>query len=184
MTRTTTPLIICSMALFLCGCNGDTTHRDTTDDTTDTKKVTLEEVYRSDYCGVSEPTSYIIADESQWRAITQSDQRFLRDSPATETSRRFQSLAEESLLVLVAAGQKPSAGYSIRVDTSAWSREQNDLVLNVVQGSPPADSMQAAVMTSPCVVIAIGNYHGLEQLRLAGFDSEDSELAIRVPDGS
>jgi hypothetical protein len=156
----------------LFGCN---------DDNVDTKKMTLEEVFRSDYCGVSEPTSYIIANESQWRAITQSDPRFLRDTPATETSSRFQSLAKESLLVLVAAGPKPSAGYSIRIDTGTWSREGNELALTVVQGSPPADSMQAAVITSPCVVIAIGNYHGIEQLRLTGFDSE---LAIQVPGGS
>jgi hypothetical protein len=172
MKPTPTPLIICSMALFLCGCN---------DNTAETGKVTIEEVFQSAYCGVSEPTGYIIANEAQWRRITQGGQRLLRDSPATQTNSRFQALAEESLLVLLAAGQKPSAGYSIRVETSAWSREQNELLLNVVQGSPAADSMQAAVITSPCVVIAIGNYHGLEQLRFSGFDSE---LAIQLSAGN
>lgn len=158
---------VVSMALLLGSCGG-----------TAVTSLSLEQVFHSGYCGVPEPVTTLIADQSQWLAITGADAGLLRDTPDTATSDRYNALVADSLLVLVATGNKPSAGYDIRIDTDNWTLQGGTLLLLAEQSSPAPDSMQASVITSPCVVIAIRGYQGIERLEFSGFADE---LTIQVP---
>nr|WP_255199530.1 protease complex subunit PrcB family protein [Marinobacter lutaoensis] len=50
-------------------------------------------------------------------------------------------------------GQKPTAGYSVRLASAALTGDTLDL--SVAVRTPPADSVQAQVMTSPCAILAL-----------------------------
>ena len=163
-------LVAVSLTLVLASCGA-----------TEQRKLSLEQVFHSSNCAVAEPVGTIITDQSQWLAITGADGNLLRDSADTGASERYQILVADSLLVLVAAGSKPSAGYDIRIDTDNWKLQGDTLLLRVQQTSPAPDSMQASVITSPCVVVAIRGYRGIEGLKFSGFSDE---LVIQLPAGS
>lgn len=64
-----------------------------------------------------------------------------------------------TLLVAVSHGDQPSPGYRFELRSATVSNGVAQLNLHWV--TPPADSMQATVMTSPCLVLALpqGEYH-------------------------
>ena len=74
-------------------------------------------------------------------------------------------------LLLISAGQKPSAGYYLTLDQPAFSIGKTNARLNVVLNRPAPDSMVASVITHPCILVKIpaGGYsaieiHGLDRL--------------------
>jgi hypothetical protein len=139
----------------------------------------VKQVLQSDYCAQAAPGVALITDESQWLTLQPANDRFVGTPDTRSGQSSFAQLAEDSLLILVAAGQQPSAGYHLAVDTYAWEREQDELVLSVELDSPPGDSMQATVITSPCVVIAVRNYADIARIRFVGLEKEWS-IALPV----
>ena len=141
----------------------------------------ITQVMQSEYCGAEQPAAYVIEQESQWQSLQRGGERFLPDpSTANSNNHHYAELAEGKLLVVVAAGQKPSSGYRVVVDTYDWQRERDELTLKVTLESPAADTMQAAVLTSPCSVIAIRNHQEIQRLRFVGLDG-DLSLQIAGP---
>ncbi len=138
----------------------------------------IAQVMQSEYCGAERPVAYVIEQESQWQALQRGGERFLPD-PAADGSdnHHYTELAEGGLLVVVAAGQKPSAGYRVAVDAYDWQRELDELTLQVTLEPPAADTMQATVLTSPCSVVAIRNHQGIQRLRFVGLNGD---LAIQI----
>lgn len=51
-------------------------------------------------------------------------------------------------------GQRPSAGYSIGLASKTGQIQDGALVIELEQTEPAAGSMQASVITTPCVVVA------------------------------
>ena len=141
----------------------------------------IMQVMQSEYCGAEQPAAYVIEQESQWQSLQRGGERFLPD-PSTDdsNSQHYAELAEGKLLVVVAAGQKPSSGYRVIVDTYDWQRERDELTLQVKLEPPAADTMQATVLTSPCSVIAIRNYQSIQRLRFVGLDG-DLSMQIQSP---
>ena len=57
--------------------------------------------------------------------------------------------------VRVAMGPRPTAGYAVALAEPAFTREGSTGVLRVTWSEPPKDSMNAQVLTSPCLVVAV-----------------------------
>lgn len=85
------------------------------------------------------------------------------------------NLDEESL-VIVTLGQKPTAGFSVGLDSAA--RENNTLKLAVNVTAPAPDMMVAQVITTPCVVLAVAG-DGWQRLEVSGLTEQPIEKAIR-----
>ena len=56
-------------------------------------------------------------------------------------------------VLIVSAGQKPSAGYSLKLTN--WLLEQDHWQVTRIIKQPATDSMQAQFITSPCVLVKI-----------------------------
>ncbi len=67
-------------------------------------------------------------------------------------------------LLLIFAGRKPSAGYRLTLGRPALLADGRSARLNVVLEQPAPDSMVAAVLTHPCMLVKIpaGDYHTIE----------------------
>ncbi len=139
----------------------------------------ISEVLHSDQCAVEQPTAYVIESASQWRSLQTRDGRFLPEpsEPGPDASPEPVLGADETLVV-IAAGQQPSTGYRVIVDTYDWQRTQDALILQVKLDSPPADALQATVLTSPCSVVSLRNYQGIEQVQFVGLKTA---LSVRLP---
>jgi hypothetical protein len=61
---------------------------------------------------------------------------------------------EELLLIAIALGQRPSAGYGLVLDGPGQLHERA-LTLRVAETRPSPDAMAAQVITHPCLVVGI-----------------------------
>jgi hypothetical protein len=99
----------------------------------------------SQQCYVSQSETYIwLEQEDEWLGLPE------------QTRQQFDQAdvnwLEENILI-VSYGQKPSAGYSIQL--SNWLLEQNHWQVTRIVHQPAGDSMQAQMMTSPCLLVKI-----------------------------
>lgn len=152
-------LACCLLCLPLPACKSETV-----------AAVAIEEVFNGDHCGLPQPTVALISDATQWRGITRAAERFIDENASAAAEQRFNTLSQTAYLVLLAVGSKPSPGFGIRVDGKGARLVHRQLIVEVAPFAPPADSLQAAVMTSPCVVIAVARDERVEQLRVNGLD--------------
>ena len=60
-------------------------------------------------------------------------------------------------MVLVRLGSRNSTGYDIKAIDAKLKTENDELVLTVHTSKPPADSLSATVLTSPCLLANIAN---------------------------
>lgn len=58
-------------------------------------------------------------------------------------------------VVLVALGEQPSAGYGLALQRDTLDVQGDRAVLRIAVTRPAADSMQAQVVTSPCMLVAV-----------------------------
>lgn len=105
----------------------------------------VPESFQSQHCYITQAESFIwLEQEDEWLELPQqAKQQF--DQPSV-------NWLEENVLI-VSSGQKPSAGYG--VELSNWLLEQDHWQVTKVSHQPAADSMQAQMMTSPCILIKI-----------------------------
>jgi hypothetical protein len=70
-----------------------------------------------------------------------------------------QSTSASPPLIAISAGERPTAGYRLAV-AGPGSIEQGVLILRITESTPPADSMQAQIVTNPCIVVELpaGDY--------------------------
>lgn len=99
----------------------------------------------SQQCFVSQKEAYIwLEQEDQWLALPARVREQMNDTKV--------NWLEENVLI-VSLGQKPSAGYG--VELSSWLIEQDHWQVARITHTPPAGSMQAMMMTSPCLLVKI-----------------------------
>lgn len=116
------------------------------------ESIALRAAYASPYCGASGPTQTIerIRDAGElaeaWRRLTAS-QRPPPAPPVVDFSARH--------LVLIALGQRPSAGYAIELAAPHGSLRSRQLSIEISRQQPVAGSFTAQVMTSPCLLVEI-----------------------------
>ncbi|HFC53490.1 MAG TPA: protease complex subunit PrcB family protein [Gammaproteobacteria bacterium] len=67
-------------------------------------------------------------------------------------------------LLLVSAGEKPTAGYRLTLGHPAFTANNQSARLNVVLEQPAPDAVVAAVLTHPCMLVKVpaGSYHTVE----------------------
>lgn len=67
--------------------------------------------------------------------------------------------------IRVAMGPRPTAGYAVALAEPAFTREGSTGLLRVTWSEPPKDSMNAQLLTSPCLVVAVPR-EGLREIRV------------------
>lgn len=99
----------------------------------------------SQQCFITQSESYIwLEQEEQWNELPKAARQQFESAQI--------DFSKESILI-ISAGQKTSAGYGLELTN--WLLEQDHWQVTRVAHQPPADSMQAQVITSPCVLVKI-----------------------------
>lgn len=101
--------------------------------------------YSSQQCNITQKESYIwLEQESEW------------DELPNQAREQFEQAdidwVKENILI-VSMGKKPSAGYGVRL--SRWLLEPDHWQVVEILSTPREGSMQAMMMTSPCVLVKI-----------------------------
>jgi len=101
--------------------------------------------FQSQQCYVSQGESYIwLEQEDEWLALPRATQQQLQHAQI--------NWLEDNVLI-VSSGQQPSAGYGIELTN--WLMEQNHWQVTRVTQQPTTGSMQAQMLTSPCMLVKI-----------------------------
>ena len=99
----------------------------------------------SQQCFITQSDSQIwLEQEDEWNALPIAARQQLESAQVDFT--------QESILI-ISAGQKSSSGY--RLELTNWLLEQDHWQVTRIAHQPPADSMQAQVITSPCLLVKI-----------------------------
>jgi hypothetical protein len=110
----------------------------------------------------------LIDDAKSWQAFVRS------------TAQRAPSLIDwkpnfaNSRVILVRLGSKPSAGYRVKVGAAKWTASDSEIVLSVHTSKPSAGSLNASLLTSPCLVVNIA-HASFKTLKVVDL-SEDKSL--------
>lgn len=144
MIKAITSLSILALSLSLTACSQ--------------KSVQLETVLQANQCGFSQQKVAYISSDKQLRQLFKST----FNSPI----KRLDDIDfETSALILVSMGQKPSNGYSITLKSSEGSIENKALSIDIGFNKPAANSYNAQVITSPCVLYKI-NKQAINSIKL------------------
>ena len=102
---------------------------------------------RSPSSGVVEAGAHVARDGAEWRAL------WSRHTQAVVQPAQAPALdLERDMAILVSDGEKPTAGWSLEV--TAMTIEHGELVVHALVVAPPADMLQAQVITAPCELVA------------------------------
>lgn len=105
----------------------------------------IPQSYYSQQCNITQSDSYIwLEQEDEWLTLPESSREQLEQAQV--------NWLEENILI-VSLGQKPSAGFDVQL--TAWLMEQDHWQVVQKIYSPSADSLQAMMITSPCVLVKI-----------------------------
>lgn len=128
-------------------------------------------VYQGRHCGRSDPTAQVtwIGDEAQLRDLFDGMRR---------TSLQSQSLPQVDFdangLVLIELGQRPTAGYLLRLASQRMVMDRGDGLITFSVDKPAGPAAQ--VITSPCLLVAVprGDYKGVRAL------STDTTISVQT----
>lgn len=105
----------------------------------------LPKSYSSQQCYVSESELYIwLEEKSEWQQLPE------------RTRNAFSHAAinwHKERILLLSEGQKPSAGYGLKVE--GWLLEQNYWQATKRVRTPVPGSLQAQMITSPCLLLVL-----------------------------
>lgn len=129
-------VIVLLMPLFvMVGCGSQPVH----------KSYAIPERSHSQQCYITQKESYI------W--LEQEDEWFALPLKARQQFEQEQIDWSEENVLIVSLGQKPSAGFGIEL--SQWLLEQDYWQVTRITSEPESGSMQAMMMSSPCVLVKI-----------------------------
>lgn len=123
----------------------------------------VRQITQSAYCGLTGPGVAFVRSESEREALLDVSGQNM----ATDVVRKV-DLGREAL-VMVTLGQKPTAGYSVGLQSAL--AQGKSLVLDMRVSEPAPDMMVAQVITSPCVVLAV-EPRGWQQIRVRGLTEQ------------
>ncbi|PCH60809.1 MAG: hypothetical protein COC05_03140 [Gammaproteobacteria bacterium] len=126
----------------------------------------VEQLWSHTQCGFVEKSARVIDNEHVFRQTyfqlgqhllvgNAIDKSQLNDLPQVDWSNK--------IVLLLAMGQKPSAGYAVSLAKSKSLVNNNVLSIEVNWQQPAADSFQAQVITSPCLLLAVPR-HGYRSI--------------------
>ncbi len=102
---------------------------------------------RSPLSGVVDAGAHLARDPAEWSTLWSRHSRAGVQPPAAPALD-----LERDMAILVSDGEKPTAGWSLEV--TALTIERGELVVHARVVAPPADMLQAQVVTAPCEIIA------------------------------
>ena len=123
----------------------------------------VRQITQSAYCGLTGPGGAFVRSEADREALLDVSGQNM----ATDVVRKV-DLSREAL-VMVTLGQKPTAGYSVGLQSALAQGES--LVLDMHVNEPAPDMMVAQVVTSPCAVLAV-EPRGWQQIRVQGLTEQ------------
>jgi len=109
--------------------------------------VALREITASSQCAVNDAKLAVLADSAEASRLTGAYR--IGAQPA-----RWRIDDSRERLLLVAAGRKPSAGYRLQLTQADAALHDGVLHLPVTL-SAPGEAYRAAVITSPCLLLAV-----------------------------
>lgn len=116
-------------------------------DNVDRPSSPAHEVAASLHCGLTAPGAVLVQ--------SREDLKRLASLPGLglDLDRLPTEDLEQQPLVVVAQGQKPTAGYSVSLKGAGLNGDRLLLAMSISE--PRADAMVAQVLTTPCVVVAV-----------------------------
>lgn len=123
----------------------------------------VRQITQSAYCGLTGPGVAFVRSEADREALLDVSGQNM----ATDVVRKV-DLSREAL-VMVTLGQKPTAGYSVGLQSALAQGES--LVLDMRVNEPAPDMMVAQVITSPCAVLAV-EPRGWQQIHVQGLTEQ------------
>lgn len=103
--------------------------------------------YQSPQCGISKPSLELIENQQQWQQLMHNRPRSLG-----QTEPQTPDFSQQSIL-LIAAGQKPSAGYQIILNGDRATLVDNALEIDVNIIAPTG--MAATIISNPCMLLSL-----------------------------
>lgn len=105
----------------------------------------IPQSFYSQQCYITEGDSYIwLEQEDEWLTLPENSRAQLEQAQV--------NWLEENILI-VSLGQKPSAGFDVQL--TGWLMEQYHWQVVKKVNSPSEGSLQAMMITSPCVLVKI-----------------------------
>lgn len=132
-------LLVCAL---LFGCSSNT-------------QVPLRMVAQTQHCPVKTSGLSVFRSNEQLEQAVQAGAGSLKQRLPSQESKNSPVLAEGTWLLVVHMGQKPSAGYSLSLASDTASVDKDTMTISLQYHQPPADSMQATVITSPCIMLSL-----------------------------
>jgi hypothetical protein len=132
----TFPLLIAFLSFFLLsGCGSQPAH----------EGYAIPKSFYSQQCYITEGDSYIwLEQEDDWLTLPENSRVQLEQAQV--------NWLEENILI-VSLGKKPSSGFDVQL--TGWLMEQDHWQVMQKINSPGAGSLQAMMITSPCVLVKI-----------------------------
>ena len=106
---------------------------------------TVPQSFYSQQCYITQGESYIwLEQEDEWLTLPKMSQQRFEQAEI--------NWLEENILI-VSLGQKPTAGFDVKL--TSWLLEQQHWQVERQIQAPKAGSMQAAMISSPCLLVKI-----------------------------
>lgn len=120
----------------------------------------------SQQCFITQSDSQIwLEQEEEWNALPIGAKQQLKSAQVDFT---------KDNVLIISAGQKSSAGY--RLELTNWLLEQDHWQVTRIAHQPPADSMQAQVITSSCLLVKVP-----KTIKSFTLNNEQGEMLGRWP---
>ena len=111
--------------------------------------ITLEAVYQNTFCSSQARVFMQLTDQQSMEAVVGAA-RMLGEKPELP-----QLDFANAYVLFISMGSRPSGGYRLVLNESQAVAYDNKLILPVVFKQPEEGMMQAAVMTSPCMIVSL-----------------------------
>jgi hypothetical protein len=133
-------------------------------------KVPLTHIFGSQQCAIDEARLIFLEDQTQLNDFIAAANRFTLSANPME----MPQLTVDGRAIVVAWGNQPTPGYRLQLHGTTAPVKEETLQLPVSFIRPASGQLHAQVMTSPCIVVAVGSRQGYRQVQ-AG------ELSAGVP---
>lgn len=128
-------IMVVFTAFFVASCSSQPNY----------ESVAIPKSFHSQQCYITQSESYIwLEQEDEWLTLPEISQQQFEQAQI--------NWLEDNILI-VSLGQKPTAGFDLKL--TSWLMEQNHWQVERHVKTPKSDTMRAAVITSPCVLIKI-----------------------------
>lgn len=133
-------------------------------------QVALNVIYQNQFCSSQSQLFKQLTDQQSLQAAIGSPRMLGKTTklPAVDFSRSY--------LLLIAMGTRPSAGYQLTLSEPQAGVYDDKLLLPVAFKQPEPGMMQAAVMTSPCLIVSLKK----GQYRQVAVQTENELLTLNL----